>query len=89
MNEYKDKNFQTIIDNRETLRLNGVINIEGFGEEYLILNTSLGELTIEGENLKIESLIKESGEILIVGKFNGMFYKEKNFEKRLFRKIFK
>lgn len=89
MNEYKEKTFQTVIDNRETLRLNGVINIEGFGEEYLILNTSLGELTVEGENLKIESLIKESGEILIIGKFNGMFYKERNTEKRFFKKMFK
>ena len=68
MIEAKDRAYQLTINNREKLSMNGVINVEGFGEEYLLLNTAIGELTIEGSDLKIESLTKENGEIVITTK---------------------
>ena len=42
-----------------------MINIEGFddGEVTLIINE--GKINVEGSDLKIESLTKESGEIII------------------------
>ena len=89
MIEVKDKKFQTVMENREILKLNGVLSIESFGEDYLVLDTELGELSVEGKNLKIESLIKENGDIYITGKINGIFYKEKNDEKSFLRKLFK
>lgn len=84
-----EKKIRTVIENRESLVMNGVINVECFNEDYLILNTSLGELTVEGENLKIESLTKENGDVYIIGKINGVFYKEKSSEKRFWGKLFK
>ena len=89
MTEAKDKLYQITVNNRKSLSLNGVINVEGFGEDYLILNTELGEMTLEGEELKIESLTKENGEIFIVGKINGLFFKDEKSEKGFFKKIFK
>ncbi len=89
MLDSKENVFQLTINNRERLTVNGVINVEGFSEEYLVLNTTLGELAVEGESLKIESLTKENGEILIIGKINGLFYKDEKSEKGFFRKIFK
>ena len=89
MIDAKERIYQLVISNREKLTVNGVINVESFGEDYLILNTTLGELTVEGEDLKIESLTKENGEILIVGKIDGMFYKSEKSEKGFFKKIFK
>ena len=83
------KKIQTIIDDRASLMMNGVINVESFNDDYLILNTSLGELAVEGENLKIESLTKEKGDIYITGKINGVFYKEKTSNKGFFGKMFK
>ena len=89
MSDVKDKSYMLTIRNRDRLELDGVINVEGFGEEYLILSTALGELTVEGSDLKIESLTKENGEILIIGKINGLFYKEDRTEKGFFKKIFR
>ena len=89
MSEVKDKSFMLTIRNRDRLELDGVINVEGFGEEYLILSTALGELTVEGSDLKIESLTKENGEILIIGKINGLFYKEDRSEHGFFKKLFR
>ena len=84
-----DKSNRLLITDRERVEINGVINVESFGEDYLILNTSLGQITIEGNDLKIESLTKENGEILIVGKINGLFYKDEKGERGFLKKIFK
>ena len=89
MIDAKEKIYQTCITNREKILVSGVMNVECFGEEYLTLNTTQGQLTIEGENLKIESLTKENGEILITGKICGLFYREERSEKGFLRKIFK
>ncbi len=83
------KKYELLIKNREILTLNGVINVESFGEDYLTLCTDLGEVIVEGKELKIESLQKEGGEIMIKGMIDGIFYKEKRNEKGFFKKIFK
>jgi len=89
MIDVNDKANRLLITDRDKLEINGVINVESFGEDYLILNTTLGQITIEGNDLKIESLTKENGEILIVGKINGLFYKDEKGERGFFKKIFK
>ena len=89
MSEASIKNFQTIINGRESIKLNGVISVDGFGEDYILLNTSLGELTIEGNNLKIENLTKDTGEISVLGKISALFYKDEKIVKGLFKKMFK
>ena len=89
MIDAKEKTYLLVINNREKLTVNGVMNVESFGEEYLVLNTALGELTVEGSGLKIESLTKDSGEIFIVGKISSLYYKDQKSEKGLFKRIFK
>lgn len=84
-----ERTYQTCIKNRNTVTLNGVISVESFDEDFLTLDTELGELVVEGKELKIESLIKESGEILIVGEISGLFYRERKSEKGFFGKLFK
>ena len=81
--------YEMTVNNRERVSLNGVLNVSSFGEDFLSLNTALGEVIIEGSDLKIESLTKENGEILIIGKINGILYKDKREEKGFFGKLFK
>ena len=89
MGETVTKNYETVIKNRKVLTLNGVINVLSFGEDYLSLATDLGEVIVEGRELKIESLTKENGEILIKGIIDGVFYREQKNDKGFFKKIFK
>ena len=87
-----DKNYpkhtSVVIDNRKSLIINGVINIEGFddGEVTLIINE--GKINVEGSKLKIESLTKESGEIIITGDISGVFYSGQKLSSGLLSKIF-
>ena len=77
-----------IVD-RASLTMNGVTNIDSFDEEYVSLSSELGKIGIEGKNLKIESLKKDSGEIEIKGSINGVFFSEKKAKEGLFSKLFK
>ena len=76
---------QTIsVTNLKTFTMSGVIDIAAFDGEYVLLNTSLGKISVEGQDLKIQSLIKESGEILVTGEITGVFVTPVKEKKRLF-----
>jgi hypothetical protein len=48
----------------------------GFDSDYVLLESSLGRITVEGDELAIESLLKDSGEVLIIGRISGLFYSQ-------------
>ena len=77
------------VKNRERLTVDGVDNVEGFDEGCVTLSTALGRVIIEGEGLKIESLTKEKGEILITGRISGVFYTEEKQTRGVFSRLFK
>ncbi len=78
-----------IIESRERLMLSGVEDVVSFDELELELVTSLGELTVKGEMLNIESLNRDTGDMLVTGNINELLYsdrkpEQKGFFKRLF-----
>ena len=75
-----------VINNRSRLEVNGVKSINSFDEDYLEVSTNLGLLCVEGSDLKIEALDHEKGIITVVGRINGVFYKEEKGNKGFFRK---
>ena len=62
--------------NREKLSINGITRVLGFDSDYVLLESSHGRITVEGDELAIESLLKESGEVLIIGRISGLFYSQ-------------
>lgn len=83
------KQTMTLV-NRERLTLNGVNNVESFDDEFLALSTERGRVCVEGENLKIESLSKDGGDIMIVGKVSGVYYSDEPTKtKGIFGRMFK
>lgn len=77
------------VEDRTSLTLDGVDNVLGFDEEYVSLETRLGKIVIEGRSLKIESLSKENGIILISGRINGILYSDEKPAKNVFARLFK
>lgn len=79
------------LENRQTLRLSGVIEIIGFTDELITLYTNMGDLRIRGENLEVNKAFTEKGNIEINGYVKSLSYsnnKEKyadNFISRIFR----
>ena len=60
--------------NREELDIDGVINISGFDEDYLVLNSKLGKITVEGVGLVVEDLNHDSGKIKVRGIINAVIF---------------
>jgi len=61
--------------NRQRLELSGVTNVITFDEEEIVLATNLGYLSINGEELHINMLNLDEGQVAIQGTVNNMAYK--------------
>ena len=55
------------IRNREEMDIDNVENVASFDEDYLVLNSKLGRITVEGRGLVIEELNSDNGKIRIRG----------------------
>lgn len=62
------------LDNRRELRATGVSNVDSFDEQTVVAYTSLGQLIVRGENLHIEKLSVETGEMTLTGNVASMSY---------------
>ena len=79
-----------IINNRCELIINGINRVLGFDNDYVLLESKEGRITIEGSALAIDSLTKESGEIVIKGTITAVIYSDtKSDRKSLFARAFK
>lgn len=89
MEEKAEQAHQTVvIEDRKVFRTGGVLGILGFDGTLVMLDSVLGRLCIEGENLKIRSLSKEEGKIELEGKITAVSYqtaKTEGFFNRLFK----
>ena len=76
------------IKDRKCISLDGVINIERFDEKCVSLLSEAGKIEIEGENLKIESLSKDDGTIVVNGSIEGVYYCKEKFDQGFFKRLF-
>lgn len=62
------------IVNREQVTVQGVLAVESFDDEEIILETEMGMLTLRGEELHIKQLDLESGKFAVEGFVNSLVY---------------
>ena len=63
-----------ILRDRRNLSLDGVKGVLEFTDGTLTLDTSSGRFTLEGEELRIETLDRDSGKIAVTGRIDAMYY---------------
>lgn len=85
--EGTDKN-KIILMIGSSFLMEGVEDIRGFDEGYVSLNTKSGRINVEGRDLKIESLSKESGSVYITGNVSGVFIASEEKKKGIFGRFF-
>lgn len=83
---------QLILAEREKLTLDGVLHVESFDDGEIVLETELGGLVVQGEDLHIKELNLEKGNLLVQGYIQSVEYlgdslgkKSRGFLARLFR----
>ncbi len=72
--ERKSGNHQLSLEGRRMLRASGVLDVDSFDEKTVVILTDLGVLTIEGEDLHINRLNVENGDIVIEGAMDALHY---------------
>jgi len=79
-----------ILENRRSLTVSGVSDVDSFDEQTVTVFTDMGELTVRGSDLHINKLSVETGELTMEGKISSLSYsdaqpKSAGFFGRLFK----
>ncbi|MCI8677777.1 MAG: sporulation protein YabP [Lawsonibacter sp.] len=70
-----------ILEEREQLVISGVEEVESFDESTIFLTTAQGCLEIQGEELHIEKLSLDGGDLKVEGRVNALIYGEERRER--------
>lgn len=80
------------LSERKTLIVSGVKKIENFDDQEFLMETTMGMLTVKGENLELVKLDTMQGNVSIKGKIITLDYKEEEKQKEsqgIFNRLFK
>lgn len=87
------KAHKVLLSNRKTGNFSGVIDVLSFDVGEILLETEQGMLLIKGEDLHVNRLSLEQGEIDVAGRIDSLAYSEvKNYAKSaesFFGRLFK
>ena len=76
------------LQERKSLTMTGVAEVISFDESLVVLNTSLGVLTVQGQELKLKTLSMEGGQVAVDGQISALIYeqpRESSLWQRLWR----
>ena len=77
----KPKTQNLILENRERLSISGVVDVESFNDECVIVETELGMLVVRGEDLHINKLNLDNSELNIEGEIISCEYSDRESSK--------
>ena len=79
-----------IMENRKHMTVSGVLDIDSFSEDGIVLYTDLGELSVTGRDLHLGKLSVDTGELTLDGEIESLtYYDSQPREKGFFARIFK
>jgi len=88
----EDKRSNLTLESRKRLTINGVIEVINFNENQILLNTDVGTMMVKGNELKMNKLDVQNGDVIITGKVDSFVYtsdkvkaKKDSIISRLFR----
>ena len=64
------------MEERSSLTVSGVSDVERFDENEIVMSTSKGTLVVTGENLHIEKLSLDGGEMQVDGRIDAVTYED-------------
>ena len=68
------KIHNVVLYNRRQMTVSGVVRVDNFNENIIVLVTEANQMTVEGFNLHISKLSLETGDMNIDGDITGIFY---------------
>ncbi len=95
--EEKKQNFtkkhNLVINNREDIKMSGIVDVLSFDEELIICQSDIGILVLKGQNLHVGKLDLDNGALELTGYVSGIQYEDDHVLRKdkpsIFSKIFK
>lgn len=66
-----------LLENREKMSISGVLDVDIFNPDMVVVQTEMGMLTIKGVDLHINKLNLESAELCVEGEIGSCTYSDK------------
>ena len=76
------------LSERKSLTMTGVTEVLRFEETAVVLRTTLGLLTVQGQDLKLKTLSLEGGQVAVDGQIFALVYEEPR-EDGLWRRLWR
>jgi len=83
---------QVIVKDRKLMEITGVKKLHSFDSEIFVIETTMGVLTVHGQDLEMKNLELDKGELSIMGYIINHEYEDSDHfsnSKGLFSKLFK
>ena len=64
------------LNERKSLTMTGVTEVLRFDETAVVLRTTLGLLTVQGQDLKLKTLSLDGGQVAVDGQIFALVYEE-------------
>ena len=65
-----------VLEERRSLTVSGVEDVERFDETSIVLSTSRGAMVVSGGNLHIEKLSLDGGDLKVEGEIDSISYED-------------
>ena len=65
-----------IMEERTSLNISGVLDIDSFEDQTIVAYTDLGELLVKGSGLHINKIDLDSGDLVVEGKIISLSYSD-------------
>ena len=63
-----------LLENRERMSISGVVDVDVFNPDMVIIQTEMGMLTVKGRDLHINKLSLETTELIVDGEIASCVY---------------
>lgn len=87
MKEMQNKHTITVTD-RESVSLTGIDEVVSYDENNIVMQTNMGQLTLDGSGLNIVKLNLGEGEVVVQGKVDALYYIESGGKRSVFSRLF-
>ncbi len=64
------------LNGRRQLTMTGVTEVVSFEENQVVLQTALGTLIVQGQDLKLKTLSLDGGQVAVDGQISALIYEE-------------
>lgn len=89
MSDNFDRMKHTVyMQNRDTMEIGGIKDVGAFNEEEITATSDWGDVVIKGNNMHVDELSLETGNLKISGKISAFIYHDKVMGKGFWGRVF-